>query len=81
MGEVIRTTVGLVAIFGIVFGLMIVAYDDESVVHFYKKLRCGLGLHKRRARYYCQLCKKPRRHPPLKIIDGGNKMKSNTFKF
>lgn len=76
--------VGLAAIFSIIMGLMLVAYEDGVSLSFYKKLRCKMGLHKRKVfsmkKYYCQFCKQPRKHPNLKAIEGGNKMGLNEFK-
>ena len=75
-------TLGLIILFGIVIGLFMVAYEDGIPLALFKKLCCRIGFHKmyigfgrlKIRKYYCQWCKKPRKHPTLKVIDGGNKM-------
>lgn len=80
---------GLIIIAGIVFGLMLIAYDDGVPYSMARKLMCKLGRHKihdkigrlKIHKYYCEFCKKPRKHPVLKVVDGGNKMGNNRYKF
>lgn len=80
---------GLVFLFGLILGLMLMVSEDGVSFVFAKKLMCRLGLHKIKVRigrlrinkYYCQYCKRPRKHPDLKIVDGGNKVSSSDFKF
>jgi hypothetical protein len=80
---------GLVLLFGIVMGLFMVAYEDNVPFALFKKLRCRVGLHKmtvkigkfRTHKYYCKWCKKPRKHPPLKLIDGNNKTGNDRYRF
>lgn len=78
----------ITGIFGLIFGIMLVAYDDGDPFALFKRLRCKLGWHKihnkigrlRVHLYYCKFCKKPRKYPTLKIIDGGNKIGDNKSK-
>ncbi len=66
-----------------------IAYEDNVPFGLFKRLRCITGYHKVRIKfgklkihkYYCQYCKEPRRHPALKVIDGGNKMGNNKYTF
>lgn len=78
-------TINLSILFGIVFGIMLIAYEDNVPFALFKKLRCKTGFHKRSVlrskKYYCQFCKKPRKHPQLKVIDGNNKLRDNDYKF
>lgn len=75
--------------FGVVFGLMLLAFEDGIPFGLVKKIRCRFGWHQMRNkigrlkvhRYYCKNCKKPRKHPSLKVIDGGRKISKDTFKF
>ena len=79
---------GFVFIFGVVSGLMLIAYDDGVPFAIIKRLKCRAGYHQmgdkvfgtKVRRYYCRHCKVPRKHPVLKLIDGGNKMKDNEFR-
>jgi hypothetical protein len=76
---------GLVVMFGIVLGIMLIAFDDGIPFALFHKLRCKAGWHKNRVnkvnKYYCQFCKRPRKFPELKLIDGGNKMANNKYEF
>jgi hypothetical protein len=80
---------GLILLFGMVMGLFMVAYEDNVPFALSKKLRCLIGWHKFRVKfgklkihkYYCKWCRKPRKHPPLKIIDGGNKIGYDRYKY
>lgn len=79
----------LFVVFLIIFVLMFVAFDDNVPFALFKKARCKLGWHKihnkigrlKVRKYYCKFCKKPREHPILKVVDGGNKMRDDKFKF
>lgn len=87
--QILNRILGTVLIVGIVSGFMMVAYEDGWVITLFKKLKCRLGYHSIYVRfgkakihkYYCLVCKKPRNHPGLRIVDGGNKMKDNKFEF
>lgn len=76
-------------IFGMVFGLMLVAYEDNVPFFMFNTLRCKLGWHKNYIKlagikihkYYCLICKMPRKHPPLTVVDGGKKLGNNRFNF
>lgn len=80
---------GVILLFGTVFGLMLIAFEDGVSFSIIKKTRCKIGWHKihnkigkvKVHRYYCKFCKKPREHPVLKIVDGGNKLRDDKFKF
>lgn len=80
---------GLVFLFGIVLFFMLMASEDGISFALAKRLLCKMGLHKIRVRigalrinkYYCQYCKRPRKHPRLKAIDGGSKISSSDYKF
>jgi hypothetical protein len=75
--------------FGIVIGMILISYEDGIPMARWKKLRCKLNWHERHLKvgktkvqkYYCSFCKKPRKHPPMKIVDGGNKMGNNKYNF
>lgn len=79
----------LLGFFIIVFGLIILTYEDIPVFYFIKHIRCKLGLHKRVLKfgdikirkYYCQWCKQSRKHPKLEAIEGGKKDLDIYFKF
>ena len=70
------------ALFGIVGGMILLAYEDGIPNGRLKKLLCRFGRHKmhvgfgkaKTAKYYCQYCKKPRSHPDMKVLDGGRKL-------
>jgi hypothetical protein len=75
-------------LFGIIF-FFLLAYGDGNPFWIVKKMTCRLGMHKvyrkigklKIHRYYCEHCKKPRKHPELKIVDGGKKIGNNLFRF
>jgi hypothetical protein len=79
----------LVVLFGIVLGIMLIAFEDGVPFGLYRKISCKAGWHKTHVKvgsgkvnkYYCQHCKAPRRFPDLRVIDGGNKMATHTHKF
>lgn len=87
--QILKHLLGAVLVGGIVFGLILIAYEDGLPVLFFKRLKCRFGYHSVYVRfgktkinkYYCIVCKKPRTHPGLKIVDGGNKMGNNRFEF
>lgn len=90
MTEIITTTqiVVMVLLFGLVFGIMLVAYEDGVPFGLLKKIKCKMGKHafrsgyvRRMNRYFCKDCKSPRKHPALKAIDGGKRDFDNSFKF
>jgi hypothetical protein len=74
--------------FGIILGLLLIAYENGISLGLLKKILCKLQIHNRKIRlnsetirkYYCQWCGKARKHPPLKSIDGGKKWWDNDFK-
>lgn len=76
----------LILPFGIIFGLMLIMYEDGVPFSVLNKIRCRFGNHRfktmfrRTNKYYCQNCKKPRNHPVLKLVAGGN-MGDNDPKF
>lgn len=76
---------GGIALVGIFLFALLMAYEDGIPLGFIYKLKCKFGLHKHKNykvnKYYCQSCKKPRSHPELKVLDGGNKLRHNIFKF
>jgi len=73
--------------FGLIMGLGIIVFEDNIKFSLTNKLRCKIGKHRFKARfskinrYYCQNCGKPRQHPRLKIVDGGNKIKQDDYRF
>jgi len=83
----IRTLLGVTVLFGLILGLMLIAYEDNIPKANWKKLRCLLGWHQltkkigriKIALYYCQNCKKARKFPDMKLIDGGRKLRNNRF--
>lgn len=84
--DIYAPLLGTIFIFGLVFFLLLFAYEDGIPLY---KLRCKLGWHKIHGKigklkvhkYYCKYCKKPRKHPVLKMVDGGNKIGNDKFKF
>jgi hypothetical protein len=82
--DTITTYLALSAILGMILIPLIFAYDDGIRFALPKRLFCKLGFHKMKKRrvhkYYCQYCKKPRKHPELKMLDGGNKIRDNQYK-
>ena len=81
----LTTILCIVALFGLVFGMILMAYEDGVEFARWKKLRCKFGWHRIKkykvAKYYCQFCKKPRKHPKLRAISGGKKSSSDIYKF
>lgn len=84
--------IGLAILFGIVLGVMLLAFEDGISMGLLKRILCRVGWHKihnkigqlKIHKYYCQRCKTPRKHPQLTAIDGGNKAiraSSSSFKF
>ena len=75
--------------FGFIFSLILIAYSDNYFIKLFQKYRCRIGKHKNqykigkyvRNKYYCEHCKEPRKHPELKLIDGGKKIGNNKFRF
>lgn len=87
MDSNLSTILGLAAIFGILIGMMLIAYEDGVHCSRWKKIRCKMGWHKIRFKlygmrinkYYCEYCKVPRKHPVLRVIEGGRKFGNNKF--
>lgn len=81
--------IGLALLFGFILTIMLLAYDGGVPYAVLKKLRCKFGWHKihdkiskvKVHKYYCKFCKKPRKHPELKAIDGGKKIIDTKFRF
>jgi hypothetical protein len=73
--------------FGMVFGLILIVYEDGVPFSILNKIRCKMGKHKFKTtfkkvhKYYCQNCGKPRSHPVLKLVAGSNKVRDNGYKF
>lgn len=76
--------IGVVFLFGLVMGMFLIAYEDNVPCALFHKLGCIFGWHgikhNKRRKYYCKYCKKPRKHPKLKVVDGGTKIGDNPFK-
>lgn len=78
---------GLTFLIGMVFGLLLIAYEDGVAFGLSKKLSCKFGKHKfhikikriKIQKYYCQNCKIKRHYPKLDFIQGGNKF--GNFKY
>lgn len=52
----------------------LVARQVEIQFRPFSQLKCKLGFHKREIRQYrCVYCKKPKKHPHLKYVEGGKK--------
>ena len=68
---------------------MLIAFEDNIPLTLFRRLKCRFGYHStikkfgkaKVNKYYCSICKKPRKHPGLKMIEGGNKLGSNRFDF
>jgi hypothetical protein len=73
----------------ILLTFLLIAFEDGVQFGLLKRLLCKMGVHRLKTkigrlkinRYYCQNCKTPRKHPQLKIVEGGNKMGTNDHKF
>lgn len=70
----------LAVVFGIVLGIMMVAYEDGVPFGLYRRIKCKFGKHTYNVgfrgtirKYYCARCKKARSHPKLEVIQGGKK--------
>lgn len=80
---------GAAFLFGIVLAVMLMAYEDGVSFGLLRRLSCKFDRHTHfyrvdkitMQRYFCKFCRKPRKHPPLKVIDGGKKFRDNGFKF
>lgn len=77
-------------LFGAVFGMLLVAYEDGIPFGLIRKFNCKRGKHKhfvrigryKRALYRCQFCNEKRKHPKLTLIEGGaKKLTDIEFKF
>jgi hypothetical protein len=87
--ETFTVYLGIAALVGIILGMILIAYEDGVQFARWKKLRCKLGWHSIHTKigrlkvhkYYCNFCRKPRKHPELKVVDGGNKLGNNQYKF
>ena len=74
---------------GIILGFFMIAYEDDIIIKLFKTLKCKIGYHNtllkfgkaKINKYYCVVCRKPRSHPGLKVIEGGNKVGTNRFDF
>jgi hypothetical protein len=79
----------LVAVlFGFIFGLMLMAFDDSKPFALYRRFKCKSGKHTfivghytKVNKYFCLHCKSPRKHPQLRVLDGGKKDLDIKFKF
>ena len=86
--DYITTILGAAFIVGILFAFILIVIEDGTVVTFLKKLGCRYGRHTSQVKigstkinkYYCEYCKAPRKHPDLKVLDGGNKKTDNRSK-
>lgn len=66
----------------------VIAYEGGERGGLLAKYLCRMNMHKNHRRvgfkkkktYYCIHCKKARNHPALKLVDGGNKIRENTYK-
>lgn len=69
--------------------LWLILYQIELRFRPMGKLLCFLGIHKYKVKklgktvrqYKCDVCTKPKSHPHLTVIDGGNKKLEDKFKF
>lgn len=80
----------LALLFAIVFGLLLIAYEDGVPFGLYRKFNCKMGRHAyyvkfgrhRVAKYFCKYCKCKRNHPKLELLEGGaNKLSDIKFRF
>ena len=70
--------IGLIILFGLVFGLILIAYEDGLPFGLFYKIRCKIGKCRyyivvgktKINKYYCIICRKPRKFPDLKVVDG-----------
>lgn len=82
------TWLGMAVLFGLVFSIMLMAYDGGEAFGLYKKIKCKMGKHAHKIgyrknvnKYFCKHCKAPRKHPALRAIDGGKVDLDVTFRF
>lgn len=86
--DTFTTVVCFCGLLAIILFIFLMIYEDGVPMNRWKKLRCWIGWHKNAIKlgklkvhkYYCQFCKRPRKHPQMKLIDGGNKFKHNNYK-
>jgi hypothetical protein len=74
------TWLGMAILFGFVLAVFLMAYYEGHSFGLIKKIRCKRGIHIFRSgykgskkRYYCKVCRTPRKHPELKFVKGGKK--------
>jgi hypothetical protein len=74
----IGIVIALVFPLGFIFALLLIAYDEGRLTRWFFLFKCKSGRHKftrgflgKTKTYYCERCRKPRRHPMLKVVDGG----------
>ena len=66
-------------ILGLPMAVLLFAYEDGISFGLFKRLRCKMGWHRmNKNKYYCAFCKKPRKFPDLKVIEG-EKIKKYMF--
>lgn len=71
-------TLTLIALFGIVVFIMLLAFEDGVSFGLFKRLKCKFGRHTmtkgggKTPAYRCKYCNTARKH--LRVIDGGNKL-------
>lgn len=73
----------------IIIFVILIAYNDGVSFGLIRKIMCKFDRHttyrwinfKKKQTYYCQVCKKPRTHPLLKVVDGKDKKSDNHYKF
>ena len=87
--ETFTTVICAAGLFGMMGGMILIAYEDGVPQGRLKKILCLFNRHKfhlkigktKNNKYYCQWCKKPRTHPALKVVDGGYKIGNNKYNF
>jgi len=74
------------AILTLIIGLIF--YQIDTRWNPFGKLKCKIGIHRRVCKrlnkrvktYHCVVCSKTKKHPDLKVVDGGKKDPSIIFK-
>lgn len=82
------TWLGMGILFGFIVAIFLMAYYEGHSFGLIKKIRCKRGIHIFRAgykghvrKYYCKVCKAPRKHPKLNFVEGGKKDSLEDIKF
>lgn len=73
--------IGYSIFLGLILFSALLFYEDGKSFGLFRRICCKLNYHKTHNKvgktkihkYYCQNCKIPRKHPELRMIQGGNR--------